>query len=480
MGSSPVTATISRAARAAAALESTLEDFLAVLAPPPGALLLVAFSGGPDSTALLWGLTGPVRRRGLRLAAAHLDHGLDPDSAQRAVGAAQLAARLGVPLAVDRRPVGELRRRGESLEEAARRVRYDFLLEEVERSGAAALLTAHHRDDQAETVLLRLLGGSGLEGLAGIRARAGRLHRPLLGLSRATLREALASTGISPLEDPTNLLLDRPRNRLRWAVVPALASQTPAIAARLGELAATAAAANAVIDRVLARRLRPVAAAGRVRVRAAALRDLPGPLRAAAAAFLHRRAGSPHPPSRRACAELFRQLDGGHRVGCDAGGGWRWESRRDALWLTAPCVPAAPFTYTFAVPGECEIRELGARLRVRRATVEPWMRRGEPARAGIALALADGEPLTVRTRRPGDRLRPLGAPGERRLKEVLIDRGMARPERDRLPLLCHGERILWVPGVTVAEDCRLGDEPTDTWLAEIEPLPPGTRPDRGR
>jgi tRNA(Ile)-lysidine synthetase-like protein len=439
----------------------------------------VAFSGGPDSTALLWGLAPPVRRRGLRLAAAHLDHGLDTDSARRAVGAAHLAARLGVRLAVDRRPVGERRRRGESLEEAARRVRYDFLFEELERSGAAALLTAHHRDDQAETVLLRLLGGSGLEGLAGIRALAGLLHRPLLGLPRATLRDALGSIGISPLEDPTNLLLDRPRNRLRWAVLPALAATTPAIAARLGDLAAAAAAANAVIDRVLERRLRPVAAAGGVRVHAAALRALPGPLRAAAAACLHRRAGSPHPPSRRACAELFRQLDGG-RVGCDAGGGWRWETRREALWLAAPRVPAAPFTYTFAVPGDCEIRELGARLRVRRATVEPWMRRGEPGRAGIALALADGELLTVRTRRPGDRLRPLGAPGERRLKEVLIDRGMARPDRDRLPLLCHGERILWVPGVTIAEDCRLGDEPTDTWLAEIEPLAPGPRPDRGR
>jgi tRNA(Ile)-lysidine synthase len=475
MGSSPVTATSSRAAQAAELVDNALSEYLATLDVPSGALLLVAYSGGPDSTALLWGLARLAPRRGLRLAAAHLDHDLDPGAARRAAGARSLAARLGVPLVVERHPVAALRRRGESPEEAARRVRYDFLFGAAERWGAAAVLTAHHLDDQAETVLLRLLSGSGLEGLAGIRARSGLLHRPLLNLPRAVLRAALESAGIAPLVDPTNWQLERPRNRLRWDLLPRWTARMPDLAARLGHLAAAAAVANAVVERALEPRLRTSADGDGVRVDRAALASLPVALRSAAASLLHRRAGLAHPPSTRAIAELFRQLEHGRRVGCDAGGGWRWQARGADLRLGPPRIPAAPFAYTFAVPGECEIHELRARLRVRRAAFEPWMRQGDPRRAGLRLRLADGEVLTVRTRRPGDRLRALGAPGERRLKEVLIDRGVARAERDRLPLLCQGERILWVPGVTIAEDCRLRPESleprdSDTWVAEIQPL----------
>ncbi len=479
MGSSPVTATSAPAGPAAARLESTLDQWLTEGRLPAGALLLVAFSGGPDSTALLWGLGRPAQLRGLRLTAAHLDHALDPDSERRARGARRLAARLGVPLTVERRPIGELRRRGESPEEAARRVRYDFLLHEAARQGAAAVLTAHHGDDQAETVLVRLLAGTGLLGLAGIRPHDGALWRPLLGLSRATLRDALYEVGIEPLVDPTNLLLDRPRNLVRWALLPALAAEAPDVAARLGAVAAAAAAARDAVDRTLERLLHAETTAAGVHVARSELVALPATLRPLAAAFLHRRAGLFRPPSRRASAELFRQLARPGRVGCDAGCDWRWESRGAELWLARPRIPAEPFTYTFEVPGDCEIRELGARLRVRRAAVEPWMWRGEPRRAALALALAEHEPLTVRSRRPGDRLRPLGAPGERRLKELLIDRRVPRPDRDRLPLLCRGDLILWVPGVTVAEDCRLREH-SEAWVAEIEPLVETRRLDQGR
>src|SRR5438270_569184 len=189
MGSSPVTATTpDRPACSADAL--LLLDALAAFfrdeAPlAPGDGVVVAFSGGPDSTALLWGMSRLAGRLGVRLAAAHLDHAMDPGSAGRAAQAAGLAARLGVPCRVERiERVAVLSGRAESAEAAARRARYAFLERTREALGARWITTAHHRDDQAETVLLRLLFGSGVEGLAGIRPVHGAVARPLLALPR--------------------------------------------------------------------------------------------------------------------------------------------------------------------------------------------------------------------------------------------------------------------------------------------------------
>src|SRR6266545_619531 len=200
MGSSPVTAIIA------------LESFFRETAPlGRGERIVAAFSGGPDSTALLLGLS----RLGFAVTAAHLDHGLDPGSAGRAAAAAGLAERLGVPFLGERRAVPALRQPGESAEAAARRVRYGFLEEVRARLGARYVATAHHRDDQAETVLLRLFFGSGLAGLAGIRAVHGRIVRPLLDLPRSVLREEVEAAGLPWIDDPTNRDLAVPRNRMR-------------------------------------------------------------------------------------------------------------------------------------------------------------------------------------------------------------------------------------------------------------------------
>jgi tRNA(Ile)-lysidine synthase len=122
------------------------------------------------------------------------------------------------------------------------------------------------------------------------------------------------------------------------------------------------------------------------------------------------------------------------------------------------------------MPGETELPALGLRLRIRRAAVEPWMLAGEAGRAAFQLpdGLAAGG-ARLRSRRPGDRLRPLGGPGGRKLKELLIDRRLPRADRDRLPLLEIGGRIVWVPGVTIEDAFRLRGE-ADCWMAELVPL----------
>lgn len=467
----------------------TLRRFFTSAAPvEPGDLLIVAFSGGPDSTALLRGLTELAPARGLRLLAVHLDHGLDPGSAERARRARSLAQHLGAPAVVERREVAGRRRPGESPEAAARRVRYRFLEEVRRERGGRWIATAHHRDDQAETVLLRLLRGTGPEGLGGIRPVRGRVVRPLLALPRARLGEparfgarSRGDTGAEPVLDPTNRDLRVPRNRLRHRVLPTLEAAEPGTAEALARLAAAARRARAALDRRLGELLAPRRLpGGDVAVERAGLAALPEALLPHALALLHRRAGAPYPAGRAAREELLRQLDrrdgeGGGRIGCDASAGWRWESSGPLLVLRRRRESPAPFSYRLPLPGEVEIPELGVKVRIRREPVAPWMFRGSPRRAALTLPADGPGRLVVRSRRPGDRLRPLGAPGTRKLKDVLIDRRVPRGERDRLPLLCVGGRIAWVPGVTVDEAFRLE--------GDLEGRPPGERPpgpaDRG-
>lgn len=199
----------------------TLGRFFRTTAPvSAGDRLLVAFSGGPDSTALLWGAAQFGQDFGVEVHALHLDHGLDPSSSRRATAARRLSRQVGVPFASKELEVPDRRAAGESLEEAGRRLRYQHLETERRTLGARYILTGHHADDQIETVLLRLLFGSGIEGLSGISPRLGHVVRPLLDLTRSELRRTVEAAGLQPLDDPSNTDLGIPRNRIRHRLLP--------------------------------------------------------------------------------------------------------------------------------------------------------------------------------------------------------------------------------------------------------------------
>ena len=184
-----------------------LQRGLAELLPGfPAVSLCVAFSGGADSTALLAALT-QLPRRPAALRVVHVDHGLQAGSRRWSAHCRRVARRLQVPLTV--RTARIVRRRGESLEAAARAARYALLAAEL--APGEALLTAHHQDDQLETVLLQLLRGAGVAGLAAMPAvmpfGAGLLVRPLLRTSRAALAGWLREQGLTWVEDPSNARL---------------------------------------------------------------------------------------------------------------------------------------------------------------------------------------------------------------------------------------------------------------------------------
>lgn len=352
-------------------VEQTLEQFFTAIdgkafthsENAPGAIkILVAFSGGPDSTALLAALTRVAPRFDAQVHAAHLDHGLDGDSERRAQAAADLARELGAPLTVERLAPRRLAGK-DSPEAMARHARYSFLERVADEVGASHIATAHHADDQAETVLLRLGFGSGLEGLAGIRPLLGRRIRPLLGLRRRELAQSLARRGIAALQDPTNDDVNIPRNRVRHLLLPRLQRDAPQLVAHLGTLAVAAANAGARIERILTARLapRPVPHEPGVQVQRHAFEQLPEILLPHALALLHRRAGAPYPAGNEARGELLRQLTTNRsgRAGCDCAGGWRWEAASGVLQLVRRESSSAAFTYTVEAPGEVEIPELG-------------------------------------------------------------------------------------------------------------------------
>ena len=428
---------------------------------------LLAFSGGPDSLALALAFAAADVAE---LSLIHVDHGLDAGSGGRAARAVELARALGLPIEVVPRRVEGERRRGENLEAAARRVRYEALERARRRCGADRILTAHHRDDQIETVLLRILSGSGLFGLGGIRARSGALWRPALGLGRAALAEIVTAAGLAANHDPSNLDLARARNRIRLELLPFLRRQEPGIEDRLAALAGRAVAAR---ERLAARlaslcELRSdVHGASLARDALAALPDL---LALLALQLLEERAGFPTPSSSRARRELLRQLGErpARRLPAFAGRSWTLAAAgRLALPSAAPdSAGCAAFSYTLTAPGEVAVPELGGRCRLVASPVEPWMLRGEANRA--ALRLPAMPRCEVRNRRPGDRLRPLGAPGMRTLKDLLIDRKVPRAERDRIPLLVVDGRLAWVQGITIEDDLRLRDD-RDCWVIEWLP-----------
>jgi tRNA(Ile)-lysidine synthase len=240
-----------------AAVDRALRASDALLA---GQRLVLGLSGGADSVALLDALVSLAARHRFRVVVAHLDHGLRPDSAEDAAFCRHLCEALGVPLhaAVADVSVRARRERG-GLEQAARRERYRFLRRVREETGAAAIAVAHTRDDQAETLIMRLLRGAGATGLGGMRPRSGRLLRPLLEVSREEVVAHLRERGLRWREDPTNADLRHLRNRVRHELLPYLEARfNPALReglARTAGLLAEEAAhlvgeADALLERI--------------------------------------------------------------------------------------------------------------------------------------------------------------------------------------------------------------------------------------
>ena len=432
-----------------------LADRLGQLLPGfPALPVCVAFSGGADSTALIAALA-ELPRQPLALRAVHVDHRLQPQSRRWAAHCRRVARSLGVSLTV--RTATVARRRGESPEAAARTARYRLLAEEL--ADGEALLTAHHQDDQLETVLLQLLRGAGVAGLAAMPAVApfarGLLVRPLLSLPRAALSAWVHERALRWVEDESNAHTRPDRNYLRARVLPVLRERWPSVAATVARTARHAAEAQRLLDAL--GEADAAAASFGARLSARVLRRLPADRRRNALRFWVVASGYLPPPSTR-LEELAGPLLTARQ---DAQPFVAWEGalvqrNGDLLSLRSMAPPESPAAAAVdpAAPGlagtewrwgqrrSCLLPHPFGRLTLRRD------RRGPIDLDALAPA------LTVRTRRGGERLRPVRGGPRRALKSLLQEAQVPVGERAQLPLVFAGTQLVAAADLWLDESVR--------------------------
>lgn len=457
-----------------------------------GEHVVVAVSGGPDSVSLLQVLALLAPEYGLTLTAAHLNHGLrgaESDAEERLV--CRLCGERGISCAVKRVNLTELRQRGRrrrSLEDLGREERYSFFSALGERVGASRIALGHHREDQAETVLMNLIRGSGLEGLKGmLPVRDGIFIRPLIEVSREEILTFLLTQGIPFSEDSSNTRDVFLRNRIRHQLIPLLqAHYNPRIVDALNRTASIVRREDDCLETTARRILDawqiPDSMAGEgAALDISRLTGIPEALqhRVVKGLLEHLLSGSFRITSRHigAVIDLCRGEKPAGDVHLPGQAVVRREYGRLILSRGREDTPPAEtagtggripgqFCYPIEFPGCVEIKELG-RI-VRTAFVEKAHR--EAAGEGSLAVCLDFDrvqmPLTIRNRREGDRFQPSGMKGTKKLKNYFIDEKIPRRRRDSIPLLADRQSVVWIAGHRLSE--RVSVNKNTKHIAKIE------------
>lgn len=402
--------------------------------------VLAALSGGADSVALLLLLCRARDAGMLRVSAAHFDHMIrGAESRGDANFCQSLCAQHRVPLLMGKADVPDIARRtGEGLEVCARELRYRFLRKSARRLNADLIALGHHADDQAETVLMHLLRGAGPEGISGMRRLSGDLYRPLIGARKAEIVAFLKSVGQPWREDRTNRIPDNPRNALRLGALPALEGVYPGAVPAIARYAEAAALESDYLaratDAFLKERAETLPNGHRLR-----LTDDPEEA-------LLRRA------LRRLCGNDLK-TDKLRELLCletatDIHNGMRAERHGAYLYVRMPFEPPMeapiPLGGMARLPGICTLTCEDA---------DPVPERARKLTQVLEKRAVDGAAL--RTRRPGDRIAPLGMEGSKSLSDYFTDRKLDPPLREITPVIARGSEILWVVGHGISRVCAL-------------------------
>lgn len=447
--------------------------------------VVVGVSGGPDSVCLLNILAGLQGELSIKLHVAHLNHMLrGAESDADAEYVANLAESLGIPATIARRDVRAYQTLHHcSLEEAAREVRYGFFGQVANSAGASCVALGHTADDQVETVLMHLIRGTGISGLGGMKpvslwrsTREGveiKIVRPLLGITREETESYCATHQLAPRRDTSNESPAYLRNRIRGELVPLLKSYNPNIRATLLRAARSAADDYAWLQQAASR------------VWAEVVRKEPGGLVLDTKAF-----ALLHPALKRHLLRAVLEHLTGNLVDIEA---VHIESMVETmakpagkmLNLPGGLVLSTGYGRAIIGPGERQgpfpALEGEHRLKVPGETlfsgwrVKASISRQQPSKkaqgwsADLDLDLV-GDELVVRNRRPGDRFQPLGMSQPKKLQDFMVDAKIPRAWRDRIPLVCSPDRILWVVGWRIDEQVKIASSTQRVLHLEFERL----------
>ena len=398
---------------------------------------------------------------------AHLNHHVRGEEAEAdARFCRELAARLELTAYIQDADVPALAAtNGVSMEVAGRDARQQFYMDAMQSAGATVIAVGHTRDDQAETVLLRLVRGAGSAGLSAMSPRRGRLVRPVLDAARTELREFLERRGERWREDATNADRSIPRNLIRHEVLPLLRSINPQ-----ADTALTRAADNLRGDAALLETLANAAFVrtvelheeGKVSIDSARLRELPTAIASRVARFALETANPSEPYGLEEAVALCEVVTGASVTSVP---GLVVERSAGKVVLVSSGIHrargarrvqgVAPFELTLSIPGS--VRSPHGSWAVDAEGPMPAPAQLDRGSSSVVVDARElGASLTVRTRRPGDRVRPLGAPGRRKVQDVLVDRKVPRDDRDLVPIVTtESGRIVWVAGQALAEPFRV-------------------------
>jgi tRNA(Ile)-lysidine synthase len=432
----------------------SLRQFLAEFGIAP-CRLIAAVSGGADSTALLVALAD-LRAEGFDVTAAHLNHrlrGAESDADETWVR--DLCARLAVNLDLANGALDDAEVKQSGIEAAARAVRTRRLLEIKDRRGADYVATAHQKNDQAETVLMRLFTGSGLSGLRAIHPiRADGFIRPLLGVTRADVDAFLAERGLVPRADSSNADPRYLRNRIRAT----LRDYDPSVVENLAAVAAQAARLWPIVEQAIDR---CEVERTENETRFLSLPEDPAMREALLHRHIHRLERGARDVSASDITRLAGQLETVERVTVTKS--LELIRRNGIVVLRSIPQPIEDYEYGITAGQQIVIEPINATFKITKATRQP----GNPATQPFQLPKNATPTFTVRNRRDGDRFRPLGLGGEKKLKDLLIDRKVSAEERDRIPLLLWNGEIVWVAGVEISESFKIDDSDADRYEASV-------------
>ena len=441
-----------------------------------GGRVLVAVSGGPDSVVLLHGLFTLRDDLGVELHVAHMNHSIRGEESDKdAEYVRELSAKMGLGFTVEKADIPQIRKTLHlSEEEAARLVRYEFLERTAAVVGAKYIAVAHTADDQVETVLINLLRGSGLDGISGMPLVRGLIVRPLINVRRSEVERYVELHDLHPRTDLTNLQPKYTRNRVRLELLPLLRreynSSVDTAILRLAELARDdvaymdMAAESSLADTIMERdetsiSLNAVAfVQSPLALRRKMVRMLAGMVRGSIAdiGFVH-------------IEDLLRMLDMGKDFRYDMPGGLYVERRNDALVFSMTRLSEHPLVYckVLETPGTTSLPEISLVVESEIVTGPIEAKRPRDSMDIVLDYSTVAGEVSVRNWQKGDRIRPLGLDGAKKVQDVFVDRKIPRVLRDRIPIIVDEEKVLWVAGLAVSEQSKVTDETSDFLIIRI-------------